>query len=193
MSIINNELIQQAVYHYAGNNWTMDFLHDDYINLFFQYFVCTPWSDGKFWRVALGKLEQIRQNEQRKIWQIAAGWSGKARTFIIHREDEAWIREQIAIRDDDLVAYVDNGSLQLEQKHYSGRILIICHVFYQEIAELLKGFGLKQNIDFVDGRIFIGNHYDSNRTYIEKSFYNNYRVDNYLKLRTLKRIAIPYR
>ena len=149
---INAEPVRPAVYHYAGNQWTLDTANDPYSALFVHYFAATPWSDAEFWRRLLAGLAEMSRTEQQEYLQQVAVIAGRRRVFLVHPADVEHVRDEVALRQDDVVLTVQGGNIELSSELCRNSVLIVCLAWYRDLVRLLTGAGLVEGRDFVDGR-----------------------------------------
>ena len=167
----NEMTLQQAIYHYSGDDGKPHFLKGDvYDKLFFDYLHKTPWNNEeekiKFYE---SKLEQM-QNELHflrsslsKIFykpKIFWGASGALHAAIIDyfhinkntdcyidNNSQLWGMEKNGIR-------IYSSEYVNTQKKGAFSIIVVSKE-YQTIKNQLLSMGFDENIDFFDGRRFL--------------------------------------
>ena len=67
---IKQDELQECIYHYAGNAMELTKSEDIYNQLFFDYYVKTPWFDGSVFLKAVSVAMKARQNTDKAYFNI---------------------------------------------------------------------------------------------------------------------------
>lgn len=162
---ININIIEKRIYHYAGSDMNLTNYYDIYNQLFFDYYIKTPWFDGKLFLKAINACLKTRQDTDMYLINII---SNKKMIFFgdkntaINVINESYINlnsaifinivehhaNVISINPSKILDYYKNSDME-------NTILIILSDVYMDIKIYLIKHGLVENKDFIDGNFLL--------------------------------------
>lgn len=158
--VYNINKIEACIYHFSGNAYNFNF-SDVYTNLFFGYFVKTPWYDFDFLRrlcSVIPTIHDARTNLLRSRYQWLVG---KRKIAVGAAKNETKIRKIMQMADSEMYIVFVPGQRQqsidlarladLRQNH----AILLFDGSYADLGEGLVQYGCRENVDFVNGAEFL--------------------------------------
>ena len=155
--LFKNQIVEKGIYHYAMSAVDLFDLHDVYNVLFFDYYVKTPWFDGR-------KLLDICRKSIEYIYEWGnAFWRSVINRQVIFCADDAtlqFLRDKVNIRPDSLFFNIYVGSEKIDlgnaiaymrNNPAKSPVLFIVSSAYPQIKAVLQKNGLQENRNFVNG------------------------------------------
>ncbi len=153
-----------GIYHYQGHDFHMveNSLYD---RLFLQEFQRTPWCDAKFLCKGYANARKMVSDSYGKrihiLQQIFLNISPEVirkRVVIANPADESKLKHLLRLREDEPFVYVKRQGNQVYfDLPFSGQTH--WYIFYLEeydvIRKQLERIGMRENMDFIDGRLLM--------------------------------------
>ncbi len=141
-----------AIYHFADHMLTFLWKYDKYSRLFWYYFLHTPFFDVNF----VGRfLEKLRVKYTDILCMMIRLCAARERIFISREEVKKQISDILERKDNELFITIHKGNLNINIDDIKGKLLLIFLPEYNIVKKMLMAYGLKENEDFIDGRMLI--------------------------------------
>ena len=151
--------IYEKIYHYAGNVCLGFDMKNPYDNLFFSYFVKTPWFDMKFIENAYRVIQQIFVECKDFMLKLTEILAGKERAFFVAVENLEVMKNIFGVNDGEEIieATEINGidNLLDSMKKSQGKKLYFIVAKYNPVKEKLIDAGFTENQDFIDATLLL--------------------------------------
>lgn len=169
--VCKNEMLQQGIYHYAGDD--VNFEEPKMIDeIFMKCLLKTPWGGinevlNMFRNTMISKRCQVEfyQNAikliQKKGKKIIWGANSIMLPFIIEIIKFDKEKDYMVDTNDKLVGTSIAGlsvyepENVLQEKRDNVLIIVLSKKYYNDISNVLKKYGFKENYDYIDGRMFL--------------------------------------
>ena len=154
------DTVETCIYHYSGSAYNFNF-SDVYTNLFFRYFVKTPWYNLDFLRRLCSVIPAVhdgRTNLLRSRYQVLAG---KRKIAVGAAENETKIRKIMQMTDNEIYIVFVPGQRQqsidfAQLAHIrKNHVIMLFDGSYADLREDLEQYGCRENVDFVNGAEFL--------------------------------------
>ena len=169
--VYKNKMLQQGIYHYAGD--IVNFEEPQMIDeMFMECLLKTPWGGitellNMYKNTMLNKrcqvefyqnaIKLIQQKEKKIIWGVNSIMFPFIIDFIKFDKEKDYMVDT----NDQLVGKSISGLTVYEPKNVlhekGGNVLIIVLSinYYNDISNILRKYGFKENYDYIDGRRFL--------------------------------------
>ena len=155
---INN--IDECIYHYSGNSYNFNF-SDVYTNLFFHYFVKTPWYDLAFLRRLCSVIPAVHDGRTKMLRNHYRVLAGKEKIAVGAAEHEGEIRQIMQMTDKEpYIVFVpgqkqQNIDIQALAAKRGMNVFLLFDGSYADLGDELKQYGCQDNVDFVNGNEYL--------------------------------------
>ena len=143
--------LRPAIYHYAGQTLGFD-MKDAFNRLWMGHFIKTPWFDADTVGKIYAGFQQNHVGLKDTLLKLTALISGKARAFIVAKDDVATIKKLFYVQDAEELIIVDRFTARQEifERMNASRGKKIFFVFVPQFP-----FVNFQKLGFVYGRDFV--------------------------------------
>lgn len=151
------EPIGKRIYHYTVHYLQMD-MHDPFNRLWMEYFAKTPWFDIEIIGRLYDGILQMFTNLRASMIKLTAVMSGKARVFVMRKNDVDSIKQIFSVRDDEEVIIADKYIPRQEvfESMNASRGKKFFFIFMPDFPFVnFEKMGFVKGTDFVDGFTFL--------------------------------------
>ena len=153
---IKQDELQECIYHYAGNAMELTKSEDIYNQLFFNYYVKTPWFDGNVFLKAVSVAMKARHDADKVIMNIM---KDRNIVFCGNKETDLQRLQASKINCNGAVflnIYADKNTIIMEkcldyfEQNKKDRPLLLVMSAYPLINQALAQKGYKEGTDYLD-------------------------------------------
>ena len=153
---IKQDELQECIYHYAGNAMELTKSEDIYNQLFFDYYVKTPWFDGNVFLKAVSVAMKARHDADKVIMNIM---KDRNIVFCGNKETDLQRLQASKINCNGAVflnIYADKNTIIMEkcldyfEQNKKDRPLLLVMSAYPLINQALTQNGYKEGTDYLD-------------------------------------------
>ena len=153
---IKQDELQECIYHYAGNTMELTKSEDIYNQLFFDYYVKTPWFDGNVFLKAVSVAMKARHDADKAIMNIM---KDRNIVFCGNKETDLQRLQASKINCNGAVflnIYADKNTIIMEkcldyfEQNKKDRPLLLVMSAYPLINQALAQKGYKEGTDYLD-------------------------------------------
>ena len=158
------QTIEPRIYHFDSCSLGLVHPEDSYDRLFFATLIKTPWFDADFLLRAFSLFNKAH-DEQKAVVRLAFNLGAKKkRIFCAGRDDRDTIGKLFYLGGSDEYLPISDASGNIDpdiitdnmRKYPPGLALhIIFHAAYEELKHYLVAAGYREQLDFIDGRLFL--------------------------------------
>lgn len=156
---ISDGKIYNKIYHYAGNVCLGFDMKNPYDNLFFTYFVKTPWFDMQFIENAYRIIQQIAIECKDLMIELTKILVGKERAFFVSDANIEAVKEIFDIKDNEEILSATNlesiKKLIESMKKSQGKKFYFILAKYKPVKEKLIDAGFVERKDFIDATLLL--------------------------------------
>ena len=147
--ILKNIPISEGIYHYIAN-FTLGIFDNPYNRLFWKYFSKTPWCDENFIFRTFNLIPKISAHNSSIMRDLVFELCNTPRRkFILSEGDEKSFIQKMFPENEYNVYQDPSTNININR----GEIAVFVIPNYEYAKNFLEQNGLKENIDFVDGRL----------------------------------------
>ena len=160
----NRQKIEARIYHFDSCSLGLVHPNDAYDRLFWDTLIKTPWFDADFLLNSFHVLDRA-QDEQRSLIRLAFNLGAKKkRIFCAGADDRETMSKLFYLGGNDEYLIIANSEgevlpddLRRSMKKYPPGLAlhVIFHSAYEAIKEMLLADGFAEQLDFIDGRLFL--------------------------------------
>lgn len=148
----NEETYAPAIYHYSDHMYTLLWRYDKYSRLFWYYFMHTPFFDVNFMECFLNNMDEYYRGMLRNM---VCACIAKKRIFLGHSSYESYVTDKLGKSMEEPYISIDKGKLELNLDACKESMIFVFCNQYMEIKNMLSAHGLREDKDFIDGRMLI--------------------------------------
>jgi len=166
LRLIQDTVVSDKIYHYAGNTAVTFDTKDPYTRLFFNYFVKTPWFNFELIGNAYQFAQKMYNDNRNFVLQLSKILPGKERAFLSSKDNEVAMRYIFEVTDAEEVIISDDANyfekLLDSMKNSQGKkIFFIVSADYSNLKTQLNNAGFTENKDFVNALEFLSENQGS--------------------------------
>ena len=155
--------LERGIYHFAGAKPDLD-SGDAFNRLYLEYFLKTPWADADMFGNLQKALDKFWSEQKNLLLHMTNLLANRDRAFFVDSGNLAAAKNIFAIRDDELIitaSELDAGKKLFDAMTQSRgqKIFFILAGNYSQIRVLLLNQKFVENVDFVDGTIFLSDRF----------------------------------
>ena len=156
---ISDGKIYEKIYHYAGNVCLGFDMENPYDNLFFSYFVKTPWFDMQFIENAYKIIRKVFIECKDLLLDVTKMLAGKERAFFVSKNNIEVAKEIFSVKiDEEFLTATNMESIDIlldSMKKSRGKKFYFILAKYDVVKEKLIDAGFVENQDFIDTTILL--------------------------------------
>lgn len=150
--------VEKAIYHYVDRNYSLNHGTDLHV-LFLQYLQASPWGGAeglcRLYSTAWKMSRSLVQERLIKIRRLDNAARGKKRVFMGLKEDEARLRQDFQLGDDEIFYPLAPGTSVSLPAPADTHFYLVFWRNYREVKGILETLGLQEYKNFADGTLLM--------------------------------------